>query len=137
MTTDIIVIGGGIIGSAITYNLTKRGKRVVQLEKEYLVNGASGACDQGILLQSKAPNEHLKLALYSMELYKELGRELGRDLEFTQKGYLVLIENEKERETMESILHACGYQEYWVYPKHPSRYTKDVVPKEVKLSKKE
>ena len=24
MTTDIIVIGGGIIGSAITYNLTKR-----------------------------------------------------------------------------------------------------------------
>lgn len=29
------------------------------------------------------------------------------------------------------------YQEYWVYPKHPSRYTKDVVPKEVKLSKKE
>ena len=104
MTTDIIVIGGGIIGSAITYNLTKRGKRVVQLEKEYLVNGASGACDQGILLQSKAPNEHLKLALYSMELYKELGRELGRDLEFTQKGYLVLIENEKERETMEGIV---------------------------------
>lgn len=41
MTTDIIVIGGGVIGSAIAYNLTKRGKRVVLLEKKYLVNGAS------------------------------------------------------------------------------------------------
>ena len=69
MTTDIIVIGGGIIGSAIAYNLTKRGKRVVLLEKKYLVNGASASCDQGILLQSKAPGDHLRRAIYSMEMY--------------------------------------------------------------------
>lgn len=104
MTTDIAVIGGGIIGSAITYNLAKRGKRVVQLEKNYFTAGASGACDQGILLQSKAPGDHLKLALYSMELYKELGKELDRDLEFSQKGYLVLIENETELETMKDVV---------------------------------
>ena len=104
MTTDIIVIGGGIIGSAITYNLTKRGRKVVMLERDYFVSGASGSCDQGILLQSKAPNEHLKLGMYSMELYKGLSKELKTDLEFTQNGYLVLIENELERKTMESIV---------------------------------
>lgn len=104
MTTDIIVIGGGIIGSAITYNLAKRGKRVVMLERGYLANGASSACDQGILLQSKAPGDHLRLGMYSMEMYQELGRELRTDLEFTQKGYLVLIENEMELKTMEDVV---------------------------------
>ncbi len=111
MTTDIIVIGGGIIGSAIAYNLTKRGKRVVLLEKKYLVNGASASCDQGILLQSKAPGDHLRLAIYSMEMYKGLEKELSRELEFSQKGYLVLIENEMELKTMEDVVrqqNACG-----------------------------
>ncbi len=31
LTADVIVIGGGVIGSSITYYLSKRGKRVIQL----------------------------------------------------------------------------------------------------------
>lgn len=104
MTTDVVVIGGGIIGSAITYYLTKKGKKVVLTEKGYLVNGSSSACDQGVLLQSKAPNEHLELAIYSFHLYQKLSEELHRDLEFMQKGYLVLIENEQELEVMKEVV---------------------------------
>lgn len=104
MKTDIIVAGGGIIGTAITYYLAKRGKKVTLLEKKYLANGSSSACDQGVLLQSKAPNEHLKLGIYSMELYKTLEKELERNLEFIRKGYLVLIENENERAVMEEVV---------------------------------
>ena len=103
MTTDVVVIGGGIIGSAITYYLTKKGKKVVLAEKGYLVNGSSSACDQGVLLQSKAPNEHLELAIHSFHLYQKLSEELHRDLEFMQKGYLVLIENEQELEVMKEV----------------------------------
>ena len=51
MNKDVIVIGGGIIGCAIAYSLQKRGKSVVLLERSNLVAGASGSCDQGILLQ--------------------------------------------------------------------------------------
>lgn len=104
MTTDVAVIGGGIIGTAIAYYLTKRGKKVVLLEKDYFSAGASGACDQGVLLQSKAPNEHLSLAIYSYQMYKELSKELGRDLEFMQKGYMVLIENETELQVMKEVV---------------------------------
>ena len=104
MTADVIVIGGGVIGSAATYNLTKRGLRVIQLERDYFSSGASGACDQMVIPQSKTPNEHLSLALYSVELYKRLKEELGRDVEYVQKGALILIENEQERETMAGIV---------------------------------
>ena len=104
MTADVIVIGGGVIGSAATYNLTRRGLRVIQLERDYFSSGASGACDQMVIPQSKTPNEHLSLALYSVELYKHLSEELGRDVEYVRKGALILIENEHEREIMAGIV---------------------------------
>lgn len=104
MTADVIVIGGGVIGSAAAYNLTKRGLRVIQLERDYFSSGASGACDQMVIPQSKTPNEHLSLALYSVELYKHLSEELERDVEYVRKGALILIENEQEKETMAGIV---------------------------------
>ena len=104
MKQDVIVIGGGIIGCAIAYSLQKRGKRVVLLEKNNLVGGASGSCDQGILLQSKAPGEHLLLGIYSMKMYETLGQELGADLEFQQKGYMLLMESQAECDAMDGII---------------------------------
>lgn len=100
---DVIIIGGGVIGSASAYYLAKRGKRVIQLERDYFSAGASGSCDQMVIPQSKAPNEHLTLALYSVELYKGLSRELGVDIEYHQKGAMILIETQEELRIMEGI----------------------------------
>ncbi len=50
---DVIVVGGGVIGSSTAYQLAKRGLKVLLLEKEDFASGASGACDTGIFLQSK------------------------------------------------------------------------------------
>ncbi len=104
MKRGIIVVGGGIVGCAIAYSLQKRGARVTLLERDNLVGGASGACDQGILLQSKAPGEHLLLGICSMRMYETLGRELGRDLEFQQKGYMLLMESAAECDAMDAII---------------------------------
>ena len=86
--------------------------------------GGFSSCDQS------------KLAVYAERYHLFIQKEIS----IIHPKHIVVcgeLNNDDLRETMESILHACGYQEYWVYPKHPSRYTKDVVPKEVKLSKKE
>ena len=86
--------------------------------------GGFSSCDQS------------KLAVYAERYHLFIQKEIS----IIHPKHIVVcgeLNNDDIRETMESILHACGYQEYWVYPKHPSRYTKDVVPKEVKLSKKE
>ena len=104
LTADVIIIGGGVIGSSVNYYLTKRGKRVIQLERSYFNSGASGSCDTMIAPHTKEPNEHLQLALYSVELYKTIAQELGRDIEYEQKGSLLLIENEDELHIMEGIV---------------------------------
>lgn len=59
MYADIIVIGGGIIGSLITYHLTLDGIRALQLEKGSIANegGATKASAGGIRLNNRAPRE--------------------------------------------------------------------------------
>ena len=46
---DVVVIGGGITGCSIAYNLSKRGKKVVVIEKDDVAYEASGrtVCGSG------------------------------------------------------------------------------------------
>ena len=46
---DVVIIGGGVQGLSLAYNLARRGlKRVAVLEKSYLGSGASGRNGQMI-----------------------------------------------------------------------------------------
>lgn len=101
---DVIVIGGGIIGLSCGYYLTKQGKKVVVLESGGFADGASGACDDMILFQSKKPGINLELAFESLELYKSLVGELEDSLGFANYGGMVLIENQRELEVMEEFV---------------------------------
>jgi len=103
-TSEIVIIGGGVIGTSIAYYLTKRGKEVVLFEKNDLASGASGACDQDIILQSKNPGIHLQLAMKSAEIYKTLEAELEHPIEYENTGGMILIETEEELEIMRDFV---------------------------------
>ncbi|MBN2858695.1 MAG: FAD-binding oxidoreductase [Sphaerochaetaceae bacterium] len=103
-TTDAIIIGGGIIGLSAGYYLSKSGKRVIVLEAGGFADGASGACDDMILFQSKKPGINLELAFESLELYRALTSELSDSLGFQNLGGMVLIENQRELEVMEDFV---------------------------------
>lgn len=103
-TSEIVIIGGGVIGTSIAYYLTKRGKEVVLFEKNDLASGTSGACDQDIILQSKNPGIHLKLAMKSAEIYKTLEAELEHSIEYENTGGMILIETEEELEIMRDFV---------------------------------
>ena len=72
---DVIVIGSGVIGSSVGYNLAKRGAKTLILEEKTLGCGASSACDGFVILQSKSPGPHLTMALASEILYRTLSEE--------------------------------------------------------------
>ena len=55
MKADVVVIGGGVIGSSIAYYLSKAGKKVILTERKDHASGASGSCDQAVILQTKNP----------------------------------------------------------------------------------
>lgn len=101
---DVVVVGGGVIGTSVAYHLAKRGKKVILAEKGDLASGASGSCDTNIFLQSKKAGIHLRLALAGAELFRGLGEELGRDIECRFHGGMILIETADELKIMEDLV---------------------------------
>jgi len=101
---DVIVVGGGVIGASVAYQLARRGRKVILTEKHDHASGASGSCDTGIFLQSKNAGINLRLALASSELFKGLREELDRDIEYHVKGGMILIETAAELKIMEDFV---------------------------------
>jgi len=93
---DVVIIGGGIHGCSIAYNLAKKGcKNVVVFEKNYLTSGSTGGCAGGVR-QQFGTEMNCILARESVRLFESLSEELDYDIEFNQWGYLLLAYSEKE-----------------------------------------
>ena len=100
---DVIVVGGGVIGCSVTYNLAKLGKRVLLLEKEDLTTGSAGATDGVVGYHTKKPGVHMELAKQSIELFKYLENNLDREIEFKRGGGMLVAETKEEFEILEGI----------------------------------
>lgn len=104
LTTDVAVIGGGAIGTAITYYLAKQGVNVVLIDRNDVCSGTSSACDKAVSMQTKNPGLPLELALEGLELYQTLADELEYDIEFQQCGGMIPIENEAQLAIMKNFI---------------------------------
>jgi len=99
---DVVVIGGGVIGTSITYQLARRGVKVGLVERSGLAGGTSGACVMGVQMQTKTPGAKLAFALESLEIHRTLEDELGRDLEFSNEGGMIVAETASEAEYLKA-----------------------------------
>ena len=86
----VVIIGGGVMGLALAYNLSLRGERdVVVLERGYLCAGASGRNGGGVRMQW-GTSANIELAKRSIALMKQFARDLGINVWLRQGGYLFL-----------------------------------------------
>lgn len=101
---DVVIVGGGIVGTCTAYFLAKKGVRVTMAEAHDIAAGASGSCDRAIMIQSKNPGLMLQMAMAGARIYRDLDGEMGADIEFSNSGGMILIENEGEMEVMDQIV---------------------------------
>ncbi len=97
---DVIVIGGGIIGSSTALNLSQRGLRVLVLEKKSAGRQASGVNAGGVRRMNRDVAE-IPLAVESMEMWYGLESFTGQDCDFRVCGQLQVAENEEEMAALE------------------------------------
>ena len=93
-TTDVAIVGGGVIGCSIAYQLAKRGIASTVFEQQRFASGASGAT-VGIIgplwYVDRAVPPFFKLGMRSLEMFPPLAAELaeaGVEPEFRQTGIL-------------------------------------------------
>lgn len=93
---DVLIVGGGVIGCAVAYELAKDGLRVTLLERAGLCAGASGANGALIWPQAMHRGAALDLTLACARLFPTLGEELGADIEYRRTGGMVAIETDAQ-----------------------------------------
>lgn len=80
----IVVIGAGIIGTMIAYELVKKGARVILIDKEIPASGASGNSFSWInATYPKKPFSYNFLSQMGIEAYKNLEREFQFDIKWS------------------------------------------------------
>ena len=102
-TTEVVVIGGGISGTAAAYELARAGARVTLLEQGSLASMASGWTLAGVRQSGRHPAE-LPLATAAVARWERLGEELGGDVEYRREGNLRLARSPEEVPVIQTIV---------------------------------
>jgi glycine/D-amino acid oxidase-like deaminating enzyme len=103
MTADIIVIGGGLAGTALTYALARAGADVLLLERGRIAGEASGATMGMALWIGMQTEADIAQAVAGFERLPALADELEADLRYRQLPSLIMAPNE-------AILVKLGHQ---------------------------
>ncbi len=122
-STDVIIIGGGVIGCSIAYHLRKVGVEVMVFEQGEIGAQASSAA-AGLLaplgsLSGPGPFADLLLASWSMfpTLIPELEDSSGIHMEYARTGALRVVRNPKSSTNLRKHMQEwqpLGLQMYWL-----------------------
>jgi glycine/D-amino acid oxidase-like deaminating enzyme len=91
-TCDVLVIGGGLMGCASAYELSKRGLRVVVSEKNAAPGTETTARSGAIIRAHYGVPELVTLSLEANKRYANFQKTTGHDIGWTNCGYAVLVD---------------------------------------------
>ncbi|MFJ8256450.1 NAD(P)/FAD-dependent oxidoreductase [Peribacillus asahii] len=94
---DILIVGGGVIGSSIAFNLLNDGftGKVMVFEKDRIYEFSSTPRSAGGFRQLYTTDINVQLSRFSLQVYKEFSKTMAIDgeeveIDFKQRGYLFL-----------------------------------------------
>ncbi|WP_186420028.1 FAD-dependent oxidoreductase [Bosea sp. CS1GBMeth4] len=100
-TTDVAIIGGGLVGAWTAFFLSKRGLRVTLLEKSVVGAQSSGVNFGNLRLQGRFSGQY-PLSLRAQALWEDFATLIGEDCEFEQSGHLYLAYDAEEQVKLEA-----------------------------------
>src|SRR3974390_125917 len=111
-TTDVAIIGGGIVGASIAWHLTEAGvTNVLIVEREtHQGKGSTGKSMGGVRSQfPTTPN--IQMSMFSINFYSEFDERLGQPAGYRPQGYLFVATAEKHLNylrTNQKLQHSLG-----------------------------
>ena len=95
-TADVVVIGGGVMGTSILFHLAEAGVTdAVLVERGQLGSGSSSKAAGGVRTQF-SDELNVLLAQRSLAAFEDFGRRPGWEIDLKQVGYLFLLTREED-----------------------------------------
>jgi sarcosine oxidase, subunit beta len=90
-SADVVIIGGGVNGASLAFNLASLGvRRVTLVERRHLAAGATGK--SGSLVRMHYTNEaESRLAWESLKVFRDFANVVGGDCGFDAAGFVQIV----------------------------------------------
>jgi sarcosine oxidase subunit beta len=102
-TADVVIIGAGVTGASITFNLAKRGvTNVAVLDKGAVASGATGK-SSACIRQHYSTEATARMVRRSIEVFEHFADAVGGTASFVKTGYLMGV-GERDREALKKVV---------------------------------
>ncbi|WP_342038572.1 FAD-binding oxidoreductase [Brevibacterium ammoniilyticum] len=93
MDADVVIIGGGVMGASIAFNLAERGAgRIVLVERDVPGSGSTSKAAGGVRCQF-SDEVNIALSVRSLEILRSFESTFGTDIDLVSNGYLFLLDS--------------------------------------------
>jgi sarcosine oxidase, subunit beta len=92
---DVVVVGGGVVGTSIAFHLAEAGVDVCLLERGQLAGGSTSRAAGGFRAQFSDPL-NVAIGLRSIEAFTRFGERPGVEIDLQQVGYLFLLDRAED-----------------------------------------
>lgn len=101
VSTEVLIIGGGIVGASAALVLAKAGRRVTVLERDLCGSRSSGVNYGGVRRQGR-PEVQLPLSQRAHQIWGELESLIGTTGEYERSGHFKLARSAADMQALEA-----------------------------------
>jgi glycine/D-amino acid oxidase-like deaminating enzyme len=94
-STEVVIVGGGVIGTSAAFHLAEAGVDVLLVERDQLASGSTSRAAGGVRTQFSDPL-NVEIARRSLEAFRDFARRPGWEIDLRQVGYLFVLSRESD-----------------------------------------
>ena len=102
---DVVIIGGGSVGTPLAYYLAKKGKKVCVIEKHASTGRGQNRAAIGGIRATHSDPAKIKICSISLDIVRNMKADHGIDIDWFEGGYLFPVyDTERERALKELLV---------------------------------
>ena len=116
--SDVVIVGGGVMGASTAFHLAEAGVNVLLLERDSLASGSTSKAAGGV--RANFSDElNIAMGLRSLHAFENFGVKPGQEIDLHQDGYLFILTKDEDVELFKhsiELQNAMGVQSRLVSP---------------------